>query len=86
MPKVKDLIENKIKAWKLSGSFKLFVMDKIEILEALESAHGTTNPLDVPEPDRWQLYESIKSNIRLNSSNPDDYTRQIILISETLEL
>lgn len=61
-------------------------MDKIEILEALESIHGTSNPLDVSEPERWQLYETIKSNIRLNTSNPDDYTRQIIFISETLEL
>jgi len=61
-------------------------MDKIEILEALESIHGTSNPLDVSEPERWQLYETIKSNIRNCSSNPDDYTRQIILISETLEL
>ena len=61
-------------------------MDKIEILEALESIHGTYNPADVPEPERWQLYENIKSNIRNCSNNPDDYTRQIILISETLEL
>ena len=61
-------------------------MDKIEVLEALESIHGTSNPADVSEPERWQLYETIKSNIRLNTSNPDDYTRQIILISETLEL
>ena len=61
-------------------------MDKIEILEALESIHGTSNPLDVSEPERWQLYETIKSNIRLNTSNPDDYTRELILISETLEL
>ena len=61
-------------------------MDKIEILEALESIHGTSNPLEVPELDRWQLYETIKSNIRDSSRNPDDYTRQIILISETFEL
>ena len=61
-------------------------MDKIEILEALESTHGTSNPLEVPELARWQLYETIKSNIRDSSRNPDDYTRQIILISETLEL
>lgn len=61
-------------------------MDKIEILEALESVHGTSIPSDVSEPDRWRLYETIKSNIRLSTKNPDDYTRQIILISETLEL
>ena len=61
-------------------------MDKIEILEALESIHGTSTPSDVSESDRWQLYESIKSNIRNCSPNPDDYTRQIILICETLEL
>ena len=68
------------------GYFYFSLMDKIEILEALESAHGTSNPLEVAESDRWQLYETIKSNIRDCTPNPDDYTRQIILISETLEL
>jgi len=61
-------------------------MDKIEILETLESTHGTSIPSDVDESDRWKLYEDIKSNIRESTPNPDDYTRQIILISETLEL
>ncbi len=61
-------------------------MDKIEILEALESIHGTSNPQEVSEFDRWNLYETIKSNIRNTSKNPDDYTSQIIRISEALEL
>jgi len=59
-------------------------MDKIEILEALESTHGTSIPSDVSEFERWKLYEDIKSNIQ--NCSPDDYTRQIILICETLEL
>jgi len=74
----------------LSNCNRLFYfqryMDKIEILETLESTHGTSTPSDVDESDRWKLYEDIKSNIRESTPNPDDYTRQIILISETLEL
>jgi len=62
------------------------VMDKIEILESLEAIHGTSEPRDVSESDRWNLYETLKTKIRLTTSNPDDYTRQLILISDTLEL
>lgn len=61
-------------------------MDKIEILDALEETYGTSNPQDVPESERWILYENIKSNIRGISKDPDEYTRQIIVISEALEL
>lgn len=61
-------------------------MDRTEILDALEEIHGTSNPLDVPERDRWILYENIKSNIRNIGMNPDDYTKQIIVICEALEL
>lgn len=60
-------------------------MDKIEIIEALEDTFGTSEPKDVNESDRWILYSNLKSNIKATSS-PDDYTRQIILICETLEL
>lgn len=61
-------------------------MDKSQIIQILEDDYGTSIASEIPEIDRWRLYETLKSNIRLNSSNPDDYTRQIILISETLEL
>lgn len=61
------------------------VMDKIYITEALEEAYGTSNPQDVDEYDRWQLYVTLKSQIK-TSKNPDDYTRQVILIAEVLEL
>lgn len=61
-------------------------MDKQEILTSLEESYGTSNPLEVSESERMSLYEILRSNIRLSSNNPDDYTRQIILISETLEL
>lgn len=61
-------------------------MDKIEILQSLEEEYGTSNPLEIPESDRWVLYENFKSNIRLSSNNPDEYTRQIIVISEALQL
>jgi hypothetical protein len=61
-------------------------MDKSEIIQILEDDYGTSNPLDIPESDRWYLYENLKSNIRLQNGNPDEYTKQIILISEALEL
>lgn len=64
----------------------LTLMDKNEIIQILEDDYGTSDPLDIPDKDRWRLYETLKSNIRVNTSNPDDYTRQIILISEALEL
>jgi len=70
----------------LCSGFFLLIMEKAEILEALEELYGTSNPLDVPEPDRWMLYENFKSNIRNISKDPDDYTRHIITISEALEL
>lgn len=60
-------------------------MDRNEILQVLEDDYGTSNPLEISELDRWRLYENLKSNIQ-TTSNPDDYTRQIIIISETLEL
>ena len=86
-PKSKDFYSHVERAFPsfYGGYIFLYLMDKIEILESLESAHGTYNPLEVSESDRWQLYETIKSHINC-STNPDDYTRQIILISETLEL
>jgi hypothetical protein len=61
-------------------------MDKSEIIQILEDDYGTSNPLDIPESDRWHIYENLKSNIRLQNGNPDEYTRHIILISEALEL
>lgn len=61
-------------------------MERQEIESILQQDYGTSNALDVPEPERWQLYEILKSNIRFQSKNPDDYTRQLILISDTLEL
>lgn len=60
-------------------------MDKNEIIQILEDDFGTSNPLEIPEQDRWRLYETIKSNL-IPTTNPDDYTRQIITISEALEL
>jgi len=60
-------------------------MDKDEILQILDDTYGSRNPIDVPESDRWRLYENIKSNIKA-TSNPDEYTRQLILICDVLEL
>ena len=61
-------------------------MDRNEILQILEDDYGTSNPLEIPELERWILYENLKSNISLNTKNPDDYTREIITISEALQL
>lgn len=60
-------------------------MDKSEILEAIQSVYGC-EPSDLTDSERWSLYETLKSQIRNCGGNPDEYTRQIILISEVLEL
>lgn len=59
-------------------------MDKAQILETLEELHGTLMPDEVTEADRWNLYEDLKS--KLKGLSPDQYTAQIILIVEALEL
>jgi hypothetical protein len=59
---------------------------KEEILEALQDLYGTSEPDEVSESERWYMYENMKSNIRNCGGNPDEYTRQIILISEVLKL
>ena len=61
-------------------------MDRSEILQILEDDYGTSDPLQIAERDRWELYVTLKSNIRLETNNPDDYTRQIIMIAEVLSL
>lgn len=61
-------------------------MDKSEILQILEDDYGTSNPLEIPDSDRAILYENLRSNIRLQNGNPEEYTRQLIIISEALEL
>ena len=61
-------------------------MDRSEILQILEDDYGTSDPLQIDERDRWELYVTLKSNIRLETNNPDDYTRQIIMIAEVLSL
>ena len=60
-------------------------MDKAQILQILEDDYGTSNPLDIPESDRWELYSNLKSNIKSNG-DPNEYTRQIILMCEVLDL
>ncbi|MDR9419493.1 hypothetical protein [Gracilimonas sp.] len=61
-------------------------MDKNEIIQILEDDYGTSNPNDLSETDRAILFETLRSNIRLDSSNPDEYTKQLIIISEALEI
>ena len=60
------------------------VMDKAQIFNALEDLHGTSIPEEVSESDRWNLYEVLKSNLK--GLTPDQYTKEIISIVETLEL
>jgi len=60
-------------------------MDKDEILQILEDNYGTSNPLDISESDRWELYSNLKSNIE-SGGDPNEYTRQIILMCEVLDL
>ena len=61
-------------------------MDRNEIIEILEDNYGTSNPLDLAEIERWRLYDKLKFSIAMSHATPDEYTRQIILISDTLEL
>lgn len=59
-------------------------MEKAQILETLDEIYGTQIPDEVTEADRWNLYEELKS--KLKGLSPDQYTAQIILIAEALEL
>jgi hypothetical protein len=59
-------------------------MDKFQIQDVLENEYGTSDPLEVPERERWLLYERFKQS--LGYIDPDEYTRQIILITDALEL
>ena len=61
-------------------------MDRNEILQILEDDYGTSNPLEIPEIERWRLYDKLKFSISMSQATADEYTRQIILISDTLEL
>ena len=57
-------------------------MDKSEIIQILEEDYGTSIPSEVPETERIALSERLRFELKPSP----DYSKQLVTISEALEL
>lgn len=61
-------------------------MDKNEIIQILEDDYGTSDPNEISESERRQLFERLKFSLQMSFCNAEDYTKGIVIMYETLEL
>lgn len=61
-------------------------MDKSEIIQILEDETGASIASEVPEAERGKLYERLRIDAIMNTSNALQLSKQLCLISDALEL
>lgn len=61
-------------------------MDKQEVYDYLEVEFNVGEPSELSEKNKHIAYERLKHKLATRDLSPDEYTRQIITLSDHLEI